>query len=564
MNSDRPPLPRIATEPPYSPPHNFHFSLDTTSPFTPVTNQAPDVPSFRLSISPNDGNPQDDIFESTKPAVMNRAQESRKLLAQVLTQLRSRTMPPSVSEAVGTLSEDNKQGWNIRNTLKVQLGKFDRGQLGNEDPDDEGQGYTTDATFKLMLQLQDILVMSLQQRWDIFDDSGPANKPVLSSDDGHKPSVSPFRRSRSNFNARKSRSPSPNKKNQVYASELLTLCVSVLASVVAEDCRFQTSLPRPLCPSNALQAITLNVAQVLLHINAHNPRMVSQIGLALVPAFSSFNRDMYPRLISFFNQGIIRNSLSDLRRLQGISIDQNAVDSKAFAISIHVEEPADRLQSNQISPWTPWTSDGQILKVQSANAPAQPLSIYYLSSLIPPLLGCALDNLEIEPSDETSLKSIYYLRGLLQTIVELKVDAHLDLLQVIAYHTPRARKFAASLLSSFWPRSVGHVLVSQPPNRNLFRRPSPINHLTEEHQFFPWNFLHRHNWFSPGDSSQHDCSSTLIATTILAEVQSFNTPIHPIPTFRRLPCFDFLESTQTLPPFRNHRSLPADSTDFKE
>ncbi|KAF5358295.1 hypothetical protein D9756_001552 [Leucocoprinus leucothites] len=511
MSFGRPPLPRIETEQPSSPLQDLRFSLDTTSPFTPVTSQVPGFPSFRLSVSTNDENPQDQVLEGLKP-VKNRARdEGRKLLALVLTQLRDRLMPPSVSDAVGTLPDENNHGWTFRNAVKAQLGKLDRGQLASEDSDDDGQDYSTDATFKLMVQLQEILVTSLEQRWDIFNDSGLADKPVLSSDDDNRPSISPFRRSRTSFNSggRKSRSPSPSRRNQVFASELLTLCISVLASVITEDCRFQTNSPRPFCPPNALQALTLNVAQVLLHINTSDPRTVSQIGLALIPAFSSFSREMYPRLISFFNQGIIRNSLSDLRRLQGVVVKQSMIESSVDhpIVSIHVvEEPEVKSQDNQNPLWVPWTSAGKTLKVQSTNAPAQPMPIYYLSSLIPPLLGCALDNIDLETLDEKGIVSIQFLQDLFQTIIDLKVDAYLDLLQVISYHTPKARKFAAFLLASCWPQSVGHVLISQPPNSDLFHFPQFFDKEFERHQFFPWYFLHRHNWFSPGDSSQHDCS----------------------------------------------------------
>ena len=315
-----------------------------------VDTASPEVPAFRLSISTNDANPPDQTTEGIKSYVANHARdEGHKLLAHVLMQLRNRTMPPPVSEAVGTSSDEHKHGWDFKDVVKAQFDKIDRTQLESEGSDGEGLGYSTEATFKLMIQLQEILVMSLKQRWDIFDSSGcvlyfqnskiytnrlPSllNKPVPSSDGDSKPSISPFRRSRSSMNniGTKSRSPSPSSRTQVYVSELLALCISVLASVVAEDCRFRINFPRPFSPPNALQAITLNVAQVLLLINSHDPHIVSQIGHALIPAFSGFDREMYPRIISFFNQSIIRNSLSDLRRIQGVAVDQNVVESETF------------------------------------------------------------------------------------------------------------------------------------------------------------------------------------------------------------------------------------------
>lgn len=172
MSFGRPSLPRIETD--YSEPQQqeFQFSLDTTSPFTPISNRASDLPTFRLSTS-NDTVTQDEISRPPKPSSTNRARdEGRKLLAHVLTQLRGRSMPPSVPDAIGTLHEDFKHDWNFKDAVKLQRGSPERGQRREEDSDNEEKNYSTDATFYLMLQLQETLVMSLEQRWDIFDDSG--------------------------------------------------------------------------------------------------------------------------------------------------------------------------------------------------------------------------------------------------------------------------------------------------------------------------------------------------------------------------------------------------------
>ena len=183
-----------------------------------------------------------------------------------------------------------------------------------------------------------------------------------------------------------------------------------------------------------------------------------------------------------------------------------AVDSVDHPlVSIHVIEEPREISDSDLH-WVPWTSTGKTLKVQSTNAPAQPMPIYYLSSLVPPLFGCILDNIEVEALDERSLQSVQCLQELFHTVADMKIDTYLDLLQVISYHTPKARKFAAMLLSSSWPQSVGHVLISQPPSNDFSRRLAPFAGETKEHQFFPWQFFQRHNWFSPGDITQYDCS----------------------------------------------------------
>ena len=103
----------------------------------------------------------------------------------------------------------------------------------------------------------------------------------------------------------------------MQAPELLSQCINVLASVVMEDCRFKISSPRPSRPPNALQTVVLDVAQFLLHSQRHDVKVVSQIGFALIPAFSTFPVEMQPRLLAFFEDGIIRGVLDDLKKAQG-------------------------------------------------------------------------------------------------------------------------------------------------------------------------------------------------------------------------------------------------------
>lgn len=131
---------------------------------------------------------------------------------------------------------------------------------------------------------------------------------------------SPFRLRRNSLQVvggRRSRSPSPARGIHVQAPELLSQCISVLASVVSEDCRFKISSPRPSRPPNALQAVVLDVAQFLIHTQRHDPKVISQIGFALIPAFSTFHVEMQPRLLAFFEEGIVRGALEDLNRSQG-------------------------------------------------------------------------------------------------------------------------------------------------------------------------------------------------------------------------------------------------------
>jgi hypothetical protein len=67
--------------------------------------------------------------------------------------------------------------------------------------------------------------------------------------------------------------------------------------------------------------VVLDVAQFLTHTHRHDPKVLSQITFALIPAFSTFHIEMHPRLLAFFEEGIIRGVLDDLSRLQGAPVD---------------------------------------------------------------------------------------------------------------------------------------------------------------------------------------------------------------------------------------------------
>lgn len=127
------------------------------------------------------------------------------------------------------------------------------------------------------------------------------------------------RRSSRSKTRRRSRSTSPlrGRVGRVPAPDLLAHSISTLASIVAEDCRFQITAPRPSRPPNALQSLVLDAAGYLLHMNRHNPRVASQIGFALLPAFYTFRPEMHLKLLTFFDVMITRPMLESLREAQG-------------------------------------------------------------------------------------------------------------------------------------------------------------------------------------------------------------------------------------------------------
>jgi hypothetical protein len=122
---------------------------------------------------------------------------------------------------------------------------------------------------------------------------------------------------RSNISGRRSRSHSPSSRGHSQAASLITLCITILSSVISEDCRFQISSPRPSKPPNALQSVCLDIAQFLAHVHSNEPSIISQIAFAVLPAFGTFRSEMHPRLLSFFDSVILRGVFEDLNRIRG-------------------------------------------------------------------------------------------------------------------------------------------------------------------------------------------------------------------------------------------------------
>lgn len=127
----------------------------------------------------------------------------------------------------------------------------------------------------------------------------------------------------------RSRSSSPNRgaDEAITSSELLARCISVISTVITEDSRFKVYRPTPLQPPNSLQACTLDCAQYLLHIHRFEPKILSQIGFAVIPAFQTFPHSMHFRLIMFFEEGVLGGMLEGLQRIQGKELHSQNIPS---------------------------------------------------------------------------------------------------------------------------------------------------------------------------------------------------------------------------------------------
>ncbi|KAJ6596919.1 hypothetical protein DFH09DRAFT_972654 [Mycena vulgaris] len=506
-------------------PYHDKVSVELASP-SPLTPTGIPLPSFYVSTP--DPPRLSEKLHSSKHRIRD---ESRKLLAHVLSQLKNRALPPPVYNAFTAVNDEiagnsfTVIAETVRGVVKMRAGRsapVAPTSLDDEGDEDDGRVFSTDATLELMTQLRDVLIISAAQGWQIFDESLVPEMRTSSN-------KSPFRISRNRNSlqpsGRRSRSPSPASTGA--SPELLSQCISILASVVLEDCRFQTHSPRPSRPPNSLQALVLDVSQFLLHTHHHDPKIVSDIGLAIIPAFSTFQPEMHVRLLAFFEDGVMRSILDDLGRARGSSMNTGSAvavvapnDAAPGVISIRVDQVQDERDPELSGPygWAPWSSPStNSLSVHSTNTPFQAQSVYYLAALIPPLLAAVLEAVDVVPRTETRVDVIHRFYRLVNLIVTAKPDAYLDVLEVAAYHS-RARRSAMSLISTFWPKAIGHLVVGKSlPVASYFDsvldRPTamlPKDH-PYTHQFVPWHFFSQRTTISSGSSPNacHSCSTPI-------------------------------------------------------
>lgn len=102
--------------------------------------------------------------------------------------------------------------------------------------------------------------------------------------------------------------------------DLRSSCISILADVIAEDCRYKVLNPRLVTPPYTLQAVCLDIGIALLEEDPQAETMAA-VGSALLPAFDTFDPGLYPRLIACFEDGLLRPMLEQLVVIQNAGLD---------------------------------------------------------------------------------------------------------------------------------------------------------------------------------------------------------------------------------------------------
>ncbi|KZO98231.1 hypothetical protein CALVIDRAFT_36906 [Calocera viscosa TUFC12733] len=471
------------------------------------------TPGSASNNSPSPISPVQEVENRNVNAPLSRLRvEYRKLLRHVLQRLQERTKPAGIFSSVRSstiqVSQAATESASLRGFVSVSssLGEGTAYDSEGEEaaPKVGKRGEDTDETCDRMIELREVLLGAELRGLDVLSSGGVDEDFAASRTSGR-----PFsRRRRSTLgNSERPSTASMNKDKADDGIVLFHQCVSLLSELIANDCRFMVSHFRPSRPPNTLQSLCIDVAQCLLVSQKGNAsaKGVYEVGLAMVPAFESFPSSMRGRLCGFF-EGVVRGCLSELKLVLGGAKKTSPADpfedrpTFAFGapqISIQVEEAGSEATADARGPggiklWS--TSATAEKSVVSTYGPDHPLRVYYLSSLISPLLASLLENIDMgSPSSDDEA---YWARRLLTTVVDLKPDVYQDVLEIVAYNTPRARAAALSVLATFWPKALGHNIVCLPlplwrppqdPARILKGLHEPSDH-PYAHEFLPWRF----------------------------------------------------------------------------
>jgi hypothetical protein len=160
-------------------------------------------------------------------------------------------------------------------------------------------------------------------------------------------------------------------------------------------------------------------------------------------------------------------------------------DGSPPTVSIQVE-PYEDAHTDLGDDTQSWTSRSPYSgrSVPSQSASGRSLSSYRLLSLVSPLLAVISDAIVFS---KASTFTVHRLGHMFDMIVDLRPDASLNVLETIAYHTPKARSTALSILYSYWPHALGHCFITR-PFESLANTDASLPHHPHAHQFVLWRF----------------------------------------------------------------------------
>lgn len=459
-----------------------------------------------INFRPSTGLPPRNVTSTPDQQMAERTRlELSKLLFVALKRLRERQRPPSAFEP-SYIFDPTKHGTNFHATVSAVRGAV-RFASSTSDwkqdyrPDDEGDdedilaksAFSTEQTVRDLTAVRDSLILHGDKIF-AFSNLGGMGYDADAGFDQGAPSTSPFRR-------RNLSGPKSDAKSETTSLDsndnLLEELLSVLSEIVLEDCRFKVTQISLSLPPNALQGVTIEVAAVLARLHRDSPRILSQIGFIMLPAFSTFNPSLHERLMRFFEQNLVRPMLFRLSEIRYSKPVINKAEMQNMPIGsavpeIQVEAVAEDLVQDQALPFQRWSVDAsEDTGAPAWTTPRQSEANYQLAAIVSPLLACIFRIIMLHLFD---LETLYRFHSLLSTIVQIKEDAYADIVDVVAFEPSSSRLAAIEALTTFWPRAFGHLSLSKPlAIMNYNSRIKPMKAGPQQgpeilHEFMIWNF----------------------------------------------------------------------------
>lgn len=192
-----------------------------------------------------------------------------------------------------------------------------------------------------------------------------------------------------------------------------------------------------------------------------------------------------------------------------VTVDSAQDTDDVPIVAIQVDEAND--ESTSTSPlthewqhWTPLNRAAEI--IPSSFAPCRSIECYQACSATSSLVAALLDTVDVWSADPVLSHRLY---SFMVFLTNNKYDFPLNLLDIVAHHSSRARHRAIGLLSMFWPRAFGHLCIGKPfpliryAEQQVYGQGNILHQ--HSHQFVPWLFS---TFSNPSEERSHeDCQS---------------------------------------------------------
>ena len=547
-----------------------HYGHHVSLPAGPISPPSPSSPSptpparNRRSQRPSSARGKAQKVSSSRGLY-----ETQKLLSHLLDRLESREQAPDIlhqaavtaREASGRVKGKGK-GRVVRigqvvaaaaqTGLSVAQGNAGSSQgvveqdgVGSLDFDDRlplGEGdIDTEATYDLVEQTRNLLVLANRQNLDLFGATAGAITDSKETRARNKRNAgrlsslaSPVSPAKGVFEV--DVSPNTDGESSYSGPNLLSRIMSVLKSLISEDCVHRIHLFRPRRPPHVLQATCLDVATYLYHVCDTDIRV--QVTELVIEALYSMDEGFTERICEWL-EGRLGELLGRLAKERGepMSRTQKANDGRhmivstlsliahidplgqtgtqdrslpTFAISTapndsHIAASTSKtsggwVQYSPTSPTYPFFAQEDLPGLLSTHAFASehsPLALQ-MGSLVSRLLLAITSTVKWSSS---KLTTIHRIHRILSLVLTAKPDAALDLIEIVAFSPPEARRSAVEILSTFFPNAVGHNVIAKRPALTTY--PAQLakwesgqdkalgEEATEDHHFFAWRISSR-------------------------------------------------------------------------